>query len=370
MGDAKKTPLYDMHRLLGGKMVDFAGFLMPVAYGSIIDEHRAVRERVGMFDVSHMGEFLVAGPRARSFVNQIITNDCSRLSPGALQYTVMCGEDGTVVDDLLVYAVDEERLLLVVNAANIDKDLDHVSSFDMAGVDFRNVSDHYALIAVQGPKTREVLATCPLFEGVSNRLDDTAYYYGFTFDTHGAEVLVSRTGYTGELGFEIFVPADLAETTWTQIQAAGEPHGVAAVGLGARDTLRFEASYCLYGHELDEKTTPLEAGLGWVVRLGKEGFRGQEALQREKQRGSKRMLVGLELDGRSIARHGYAVMKEGHEVGRVTSGTFAPTLEKSLCMALVEVGAVGNDKGLSVRIRDREVAATRTPLPFYKSRAK
>jgi aminomethyltransferase len=370
MSDPKKTPLYEIHRSLGARMVDFAGFLMPVVYGGIIEEHHAVRERVGLFDVSHMGELLVTGKEAKDFVNEIITNDCSALTPGSLQYSVMCRENGTVVDDLLVYVLAEDRLLLVVNASNIKKDLGHISSFLRDGIDVKNVSDDYALISVQGPAAKDVLVECPFFTGLTDQIDQIAYYRGLSFDYRGDEVMMSRTGYTGELGFEVFVPGHLAEGLWIDIASAGGSHGIVPVGLGARDTLRFEASYRLYGHELDDDTSPLEAGLGWVVKLKKNSFCGLQALRQERAEGPKHALVGLELDGRNIARQGFGVVKDGNQIGKVTSGTFAPTFQKSLCMASIQTWAREEDGRYGVKIRDKTIPARMTPLPFYRSRAK
>jgi len=370
MTDTKKTPLYETHRSLGAKIVDFAGFQMPVVYGSIIGEHRAVRECVGLFDVSHMGEFIVTGKGARQFVNGLITNDCMGLRPGDLQYTVMCRENGTVVDDLLINILAEDRLLLVVNASNIEKDLAHVTAFPRDGVEVTNVSDDIALIAVQGPRTKDTLMACEFFVDVRDELDRLSYYGGFSFEHRGGEVLVSRTGYTGELGYEIFLPAGQAVALWDDITDTGASCGIAPVGLGARDTLRFEASYCLYGHELDDDTSPLEAGLGWVVKLDKDRFVGLEALREEKANGSKRMLVGLQLAGKRIARQGYKIVKDGEEIGRVTSGTFSPTLQKSLCMASIETQAKQRDESYGVEIRGAVEPAALTRLPFYKSRAK
>jgi aminomethyltransferase len=351
-------------------MVEFAGFMMPVSYGSIIDEHRTVRERVGLFDVSHMGEFLVLGRGAKGLVNEIITNDCSKLEAGGLQYSAMCREDGTTVDDLLVYVLGDDRVLLVVNASNIEKDLRHVTSFPAEGARVEDRSDDYALLAVQGPMARDVLKACSLFDEVHGELDRCPYYRGFTFAHDGDDVLVSRTGYTGELGFEVFVPPGRAVRFWEAIMSAGSPFGIAPVGLGARDTLRFEASYCLYGHELDDETSPLEAGLGWVVKLNKNSFRGIHALRREKETGPRRMLVGLELEGRNIARPGYRILSDGKDVGKVTSGAFSPTMGKNLCMALIERRAREENASLTVVVRDKKVAASITPIPFYKSRAK
>ncbi|UCG52364.1 MAG: glycine cleavage system aminomethyltransferase GcvT [Candidatus Latescibacterota bacterium] len=370
MTNVKVTPLTDLHRASGAKMVEFAGYLMPVSYGSILAEHRAVREQVGIFDVSHMGEFVIRGKGARRLVNDIITNDCSRLAEGALQYSVMCREDGTVVDDLLVYVVRDDQVLLVVNASNIEKDLEHVLTFDRNGADVENVSDECALLAVQGPRCRDVLTSCPLFDDVREQVERTAYYHGFSFTHGGSEILVSRTGYTGELGFEILVPSNLAVEFWEAITQAGRDYGLVPVGLGARDTLRFEASFCLFGHELNDDTSPLEVGLGWVVKLNKERFRGIETLRQEKKNGPKRALVGFELEGRNIARQGYTVLKDGVEIGKVTSGAFSPTMKKSLCMALIERSAKGTEGVYEIAIRGKTATARLTPLPFYRSRAK
>lgn len=370
MTDIKKTPLTHIHEALGAKMVEFAGFLMPVSYGSIIEEHKAVRERVGIFDVSHMGEFVVSGPRARQFVNEVITNDCSKLGAGALQYSAMCREDGTTIDDLLVYVVADDRIILVVNAANIEKDFRHISSFPAEGARLEDQSDAWALLAVQGPMSRETLKACPIFRDVGGALDECPYYKGFIFEHEGEEVLVSRTGYTGELGFEIFVSPKHAPAFWDAIVSAGTAHGIAPVGLGARDTLRFEASYCLYGHELDDETSPLEAGLGWVVKLNKTSFRGLDALRREKEAGPKRALVGFELPGKNIARPGYRVLKEGTDVGKVTSGGFSPSLQKSICMASIDRGARDENAPFEIVVRERKVQASMASIPFYKSRAK
>jgi aminomethyltransferase len=370
MSKIKRTPLFEIHQQLGAKIVDFAGFSMPVSYGGIMEEHRAVREKVGMFDVSHMGEFILAGENVKDFINGVVTNDVSRLQPGAVQYTVMCRDDGTVVDDLLVSFMNESKIMLVVNAANIEKDFAHISSFDTAGVQLVNASDDYGLIAVQGPMSRVVMKACPPFAAAADRIEELPYYRNFSYTHEGADVLVSRTGYTGELGYEVFLPSRMTPEFWEAITRTGQDHGIVPVGLGARDTLRFEASYCLYGHELDDTTTPLEAGLGWVVKLQKECFSGLEALREEEKNGSARTLVGLELAGRSIARQGFAVIKGDRRVGNVTSGTFSPTLQKSLCMAYIERSAAASGEVFHLEIRDKLVPAKLTQLPFYKSRAR
>ncbi len=351
-------------------MVPFAGFWMPVSYQSIRDEHMAVRERVGIFDVSHMGELEITGQNVKGSVNEIITNDCSKLPPGGVQYTVMCRKNGTTVDDLLVYVLGDERVLLVVNAVNADKDFQHICASQNEDIRVEDVSDYYTLLAVQGPLSREVLKACPLFAPAPDALDEVAYYRHFSFLHEGMEIVVSRTGYTGELGFEIFVPRHLSTVFWRGILEAGKPFGIMPIGLAARDTLRFEASFCLYGHELDDETTPLQAGLGWVVKLGKSRFIGKEALVEEKRRGVERTLIGLELKGKAIARQGFLVRRGERAVGNVTSGNFSPALKKSLCLAYVQSGEAGREGGYSVDVRGKRIEACRTPLPFYKSRAR
>lgn len=368
----KRTPLYDAHLAAGGKMVPFAGFEMPVSYAGGIEEHTAVRERVGLFDVSHMGEFIVSGPDTWTYLNHVITNDCSKLPPDGVLYTAMCHDNGGVVDDLLVTKLAEDRALVVVNASNIDKDFGHMkwaaSNLSRKRVELHNASDEWALIAVQGPRAFELMKATPMLAPVRDQIDSVSYYRWRSFESPGGRIIVSRTGYTGERGFEIFVPPARATELWNELRAAGAPFGVAPAGLGARDTLRFEAALCLYGHELDDETTPLEAGLSWLVKLDKPEFVGRAALVREREKGSKKKLVGFELDGRNIARQGYAVMRGDAMVGKVTSGTHAPTLKKSLCMAYVDADSV--DAELTVQVRAHTVPVTRVPLPFYKSRAR
>jgi aminomethyltransferase len=353
-------------------MVEFAGYWMPVSYTSIMEEHRAVREAVGLFDVSHMGEVWLEGEAGWAFADRLVTNDCSRLAPGQVLYTVMCREDGTTVDDLLVYRVKEdgrEGALLVVNAANREKDLEHIRSHAPEGIRVEDRSDEVALLALQGPRSLEVLRRCPLFDPAIDRIESMAYYDHLAFRTDRVEVRISRTGYTGERGYEIFLPNDQAERFWTALLEAGAELGIRPVGLAARDTLRFEAGFCLYGHELTDETTPYEAGLGWLVKLRKGDFIGREALEREKREGSKRRLIGLELQSRAIARQGFPVRWRDGEVGRITSGSFAPTLGKSLAMAMVRTEAAWEDR-LEVEIRGRWLEARRVSLPFYPSRAR
>jgi len=353
-------------------MVSFAGFEMPVSYTGIIEEHRAVRESVGLFDVSHMGEFIVSGPGTFEYLDRIVTNNCSNLARDGVLYTVMCREDGTAVDDLLISRLADDRAMVVVNAANIDKDLRYMKALLPAdGVELTDASDGYGLIAVQGPKSRELLQRCPTFAPIRERLDDVGYYRYMSFETDGDEVIVSRTGYTGEVGFEVFVPASRTAAVWTEISENGGEFALSPVGLAARDTLRFEAAFCLYGHELDDETTPLEAGLKWVVKFKKPaGFIGREALLAEKNDGSRKSLVGLELDGKNIARQGYPVMSGDEVVGQVTSGTFSPTLKKSVCMAYIDADRTAQGMEYSVQVRKKQVGARVTPLPFYASRAR
>jgi aminomethyltransferase len=345
---------------------------MPVSYKSILEEHGAVRERAGIFDVSHMGEFVVSGPRAFDYLDRVVTNDCKSLPEDGVLYTVMCRDDGTTVDDLLVTKLAEDRALVVVNAANIDKDFAHMKAMlpEEDGVELENHSDRYALLAVQGPNSCRLLSSCPTFMPVKEQLERVAYYRYFCFESSGEDIIVSRTGYTGERGYEIFVPSHRARDFWDEVVTNGSDFGLLPVGLAARDTLRFEVSFCLYGHELDDETTPLEAGLNWVVKFKKPDFRGKEALMAEKKNGSKKKLIGLELEEKNIARQGYPLMQGNEVVGVVTSGTFSPTLKKSLCMAYVDADRYGEDQTYEIQIRKKNVAAHRTPLPFHANRAK
>jgi len=368
MSELKRTPLYDTHVSMGARMVPFAGFEMPVSYSGIIEEHTAVRERVGMFDVSHMGEFIVSGPDTWEWLNRMVTNNVERLAADGVLYTVLCRDDGTAVDDLLVSRLGPQRALVVVNAANIEKDFEHMSSRVEGDVTLEDHSDRWALFAVQGPESRDLLRECPSFEPVRDRLEDIGYYRYLTFEGGRGDMIVSRTGYTGELGFEVFVAPRHAAALWEEIFARGESRGIRAVGLAARDTLRFEAAFCLYGHELDDETTPLEAGLRWVVKFKKGDFVGRRALEEEREGGLRKQLVGLELEGRNIARQGYDVIVGGAARGRITSGTFSPTLQKSLALAYLD-GDAASAEQVEVAVRNKRVTARRVDIPFYPSRA-
>jgi len=357
----RKTPLHAAHVAAGGRMVDFAGWAMPVQYSGVIEEHLAVRERVGLFDVSHMGEAAVRGPEAEAFLQYVTCNDVARLKPGRAHYTALMRPEGTFVDDLLVYRLDD-GFLLVLNAANTAKDVawlrEHAPQFD---VDVVDASADWAQLALQGPRAAELLDSL-----ADPRPSALRYYAHAGVRVEGVNCLVSRTGYTGEDGFEIYAPPAAAEALWDRLLETGRAFGILPVGLGARDTLRLEAGMMLYGNDIDETTTVLEAGLGWIVKLGKGEFLGREVLARQREEGIRRKLAGFEMRGRAIARHGYAAEKEGREVGRVTSGTFAPFLKKSIGLAYLPVEHASEGTELGVRIRGRSESAVVVPTPFYK----
>ena len=359
----KRTPLNARHRALGARMVPFGGWDMPVEYSGITVEHMAVRTGVGLFDVSHMGEVEIAGNDALEAVQRITSNDASRLAVGQAQYSALTTHAGTFVDDLLVYRLAEAHYLLVINASNIAKDAAWIkreiaSVTDAVSV---NSSSRYALLSVQGPRALEVLQALTAVE-----LDSIGYYWFAPGEVASIRATISRTGYTGEDGFELFVPPQSAERLWTAVLEAGSAAGIRPVGLGARDTLRLEAGMRLYGHDIDETTTVLEAGLGWVIGWDKPAFNGREALTRQKAEGVSRKLVGFEMVGRGIARHGYAVYVGGDKVGVVTSGTMTPYLKKAVGMAYVpvEVSTAGTE--IAIAVRERHVAARVVKMPFYK----
>jgi len=342
-------------------MVPFAGFEMPVQYPTgITAEHRAVREAVGIFDVSHMGEFVVSGPQALDLVQRISINDASKLDVGQAQYSAMCTESGVVVDDLVVYRFDD-RFMLVVNAANLDKDWawvqTHAEAFD---VDVRDVSDETALLAVQGPRAREALRSV-----VSIDLDAVRYYRFAEGYVAGVPAVISGTGYTGEDGFELYVAAEDARTVWRTVLGAGESVGIRLAGLGARDSLRLEMGYALYGHELDDEHTPLEAGLGWVTKLSKPDFLGRDALVAQKSAGLTRRLVGVVATERGFPRAGYDIVSGGEVVGTVTSGTMSPSLGVGIAMGYVPAGLAAKDTTLHIDARGRPFAAVVSSTPFY-----
>ncbi|MBI2016614.1 MAG: glycine cleavage system aminomethyltransferase GcvT [Candidatus Rokubacteria bacterium] len=360
----KRTPLYPAHVKAGARMVPFGGWEMPVQYAGIIEEHRAVRSAVGLFDVSHMGEFEVEGPGALAALQRLTTNDVAALAPGQIQYSVLCYPNGTIVDDLTVYRLAGDRFMLTVNAGNIDKDWAWVTGHG-AGATWRNASAEMGLIAVQGPKA----------EALVGRLADRdvtgiGYYRFAAGRVAGVGTLISRTGYTGEDGFELYVPAGETERLWTALLDAGRGDGAQPIGLGARDTLRLEMKYALYGNDIDETTNALEAGLGWVVKPGKGEFIGRDALETIRAAGVARKLVGLEMVDRAVARHGYPVLHDGRRVGVVTSGSYGPSVDRYIAMAYVETPLAAVGTGLAVEIRGQAKAARVVRTPFYPSKVK
>lgn len=356
-----KTPLYDTHVRAGGRIVDFAGWELPVQYSGILAEHRAVRTAAGLFDVSHMGEIAVTGPQALAALQHLVTNDLASMKIGDARYSPMCYENGGTVDDLLVYLRGENDYLVVVNASNKDKDFRWMLDNNPHGANIEDVSAAWAQLALQGPKAQDILS----------QLIDVSLLpvKNYTFTEHallGAPCILSRTGYTGEDGFELYCPPAIAPALWDALLQAGQPFGLIPCGLGARDTLRLEAAMPLYGHELTADISPLEAVLGRFVKLDKADFVGLAALRTQKEQGLTRKRVGLELLDRGIAREGTAVLNGEQVIGHVTSGTFAPYLERSIAMALVPPGAAAEGTELSVDVRGRRIAAKVIKLPFYK----
>lgn len=362
-GPLRRTPLYDVHRESGAKMVPFGGWEMPVEYSGLISEHQAVRKAAGLFDVSHMGELEVRGAGALPFLQRVTSNDVAKLADGQAQYSALPTEQGTPVDDIIVYRRGPERFLVVVNAANIEKDLRWLRSKEPAGCELVDRSDEYALIALQGPAAAAILQ--PL---VGTDLGALGYYRFTEGPVAGRGALISRTGYTGEDGFELFVAPGDAAPLWRGLIETGRDKGLVPAGLGARDTLRLEARMCLYGQDMDETTTLVEAGLGWIVSQdeAKGVFPGRDVLARQKKEGAPRKLVGFEMIGRGIARHGYPVYVGDEPSGTVTSGTYAPFVQKNigLCYLPAASAVVGTE--MLVEIREKKVPARVVPTPFYK----
>ncbi len=358
----KSTPLAARHRALGARMVPFAGWDMPVEYSGLSDEHLAVRTRAGLFDVTHMGQVEIAGPQALDAVQWITSNDASRLKIGQAHYSGLMTPEGTFVDDLLVYRFADSHFLLVVNAANADKDVawiaEHVKGFDASALD---TSARYALLALQGPLARRVMQRL-----TSVDLGAMKYYWFGHGEVAGVRATISRTGYTGEDGVEVFLPPAQAGAVWDAILEEGREDGVIPAGLGARDTLRLEAAMRLYGNDIDATTTVLEADLEWIVGWNKGDFIGRTVLERQKQAGVTRRIVGFEMRERAIARHGYPVFAGGAQVGHVTSGTQTPFLKKAIGMAYLPVEFGAADTPIEIEIRGRKAAAAVVPLPFYK----
>jgi aminomethyltransferase len=357
----KRIPLHDVHVALGAKIVPFAGFEMPVQYPTgITAEHKAVREKAGLFDVSHMGEFMVRGRQAVEFVNYVTTNDVTALAPGQAQYSTILREDGTIVDDCLVYRA-EDRVLMVVNGSNIDKDFAHISQYvgDFDAT-LEDLSDTIALLALQSPDAARILQ-----RHTTTDLAQIKYYEFTTGTVAGVDkVYISRTGYTGEDGFELYIPAEHARKIWIALTASGE---VIPVGLGARDSLRLEMGMALYGNDLDDNTTPLEASLGWLVKMKKGDFVGRDALVKQKERGLERKLVGFTTEERSFPRHGYPVFANGKPSGEVRSGTLSPTLGIPIGTAYVPPESAAEGSPLEIEIRGKRIPATVQKMPFYKT---
>jgi aminomethyltransferase len=357
----KRTPLYHIHASLGAKIVPFAGFEMPVQYPTgITAEHKAVREKAGLFDVSHMGEFMIRGTQAVDFVNYVTTNDVSALQPGQAHYSTILREDGTIVDDCLVYRA-EDRVIMVVNGSNIDKDFAHISRFlpKFPSTTLGNVSDEVALLALQGPEAARILQ-----QHTDTDLSQIKYYEHRFGKVADVDAYLSRTGYTGEDGFELYFDAGDAETIWKALTASGE---VTPAGLGARDSLRLEMGMALYGNDLDDTTTPLEASLGWLVKMKKGDFVGRDALVKQKEQGLRRKLVGFTTSERSFPRHGYPVFANGAPSGEVRSGTMSPTLGIPIGTAYVPPGSAAEGSPLEIEIRGKRIPAVVQTMPFYKN---
>ncbi|MFV1450742.1 glycine cleavage system aminomethyltransferase GcvT [Maribacter sp. HS] len=361
----KNTALTSTHESLGAKMVPFAGYNMPVSYEGVNAEHETVRNGVGVFDVSHMGEFLISGPTALDLIQKVTSNDASKLTIGRAQYSCLPNENGGIVDDLIVYRIKEEQYLLVVNASNIEKDWNHISSYNKEfKADMRDISEGYSLLAIQGPKAVEAMQSL-----TSVNLSDIKFYHFEVSDFAGIEnVIISATGYTGSGGFEIYCKNEEVKQIWDKVFEAGANFGIKPIGLAARDTLRLEMGYCLYGNDINDTTSPFEAGLGWITKFTKD-FVNSEALQKEKQQGPERKLVAFELDERGIPRQGYDIVDgSGKTIGEVTSGTMSPSMGTGIGLGYVppifsEVGSK-----INIQIRKNAIPATIVKLPFYKSK--
>ncbi|MBY0119414.1 glycine cleavage system aminomethyltransferase GcvT [Paenibacillus xylanexedens] len=363
MSDLLRTPLFPLYQQYEGvRCIDFGGWELPVQFSGIQKEHEAVRERAGLFDVSHMGEFTVQGEQAEAFLQQMTTNDVTTLVPGQAQYTLMCYPDGGVVDDLLVYKLEDQHYMLVVNASNIDKDWAWLQEHLIPGVSMTNDSEQTALLALQGPLAVDIIGK------VTDTDVSSIEPFRFVQDAEvcGVKLLLSRTGYTGEDGFELYVPADQAAVVWNGLMQAGEGHGLVPTGLGARDTLRFEAKLPLYGQELSATISPLEAGVGMFVKLNAGPFIGHEALLQQKTDGPARKLVGIEVLERGIPRPHYPIYAEGVQIGEVTTGTQSPTLKRNLGLALIDSKYAALGTPLEIEIRGKKLKAEVVKTPFHK----
>ena len=360
----KTTALTETHIALGAKMVPFAGYQMPVSYEGVNAEHETVRNGVGVFDVSHMGEFLVEGPKALDLIQKVSSNDASKLTVGKAQYSCLPNETGGIVDDLIIYRIKEETYLLVVNASNIEKDWKHISKYNTTiGANMRDISEDYSLLAIQGPKAVEAMQSLS-----SHDLSAIKFYNFVVGDFAGIEhVIISATGYTGSGGFEIYCKNSEVEQVWNKVLEAGADYGLKPIGLAARDTLRLEMGYCLYGNDIDDTTSPFEAGLGWITKFTKD-FVNSEALEDEKKRTPERKLIGFELDEKGIPRQGYDIVDgQGKKIGEVTSGTMSPSLGKGIGLGYVPKVLTDVGSKINIQIRKNRVPATVVKPPFYKA---
>lgn len=358
----RNTALTHIHESLGAKMVPFAGYNMPVQYEGVNAEHETVRNGVGVFDVSHMGEFLLSGPNALALIQKVTSNDAATLTIGRAQYSCLPNNDGGIVDDLIVYKIKDEQYLLVVNASNIEKDWEWIAKHNDLGVDMRNISDDYSLLAIQGPKAVEAMQALTSID-----LAAIKYYHFEVADFAGIEhVIISATGYTGSGGFEIYAKNTEIEQIWNKVFEAGADYGIKPIGLAARDTLRLEMGFCLYGNDINDTTSPIEAGLGWITKFTKD-FTNSEALKKQKEEGATRKLVGFELVERGIPRHDYEIVNAtGEVIGVVTSGTQSPSLGKGIGLGYVPTELATEGSEIFIRIRKNDVAAKVVKLPFYK----
>jgi len=358
----KNTALTHIHEQLGAKLVPFAGYNMPVQYEGVNIEHETVRNGIGVFDVSHMGEFFLKGENALALIQKVTSNDASKISIGKAQYSCLPNTNGGIVDDLIIYRMDENEYMLVVNASNIDKDWNWISEFNDLGVEMTNASDQYSLLAIQGPKAAEAMQSLTAINLVEMP------YYSFQIGTFaGVEnVIISATGYTGSGGFEIYFKNEDAETIWNNVFKAGKAFDIKPIGLAARDTLRLEMGFCLYGNDINDTTSPFEAGLGWITKFDKE-FTNSENLKKEKENGPKRKLIGFELLERGIPRHDYEIVDaNGTIIGVVTSGTQSPTLNKGIGLGYVTIENSKVDTEIFIRIRKNDIPAKIVKTPFYK----
>lgn len=358
----KNTALTHIHEALGAKIVPFAGYNMPVQYEGINIEHETVRNGVGVFDVSHMGEFLITGPNATTLIQKVCSNDASKLFDGKAQYSCMPNHDGGIVDDLIIYRLNEEKYVLVVNASNIQKDWDWISSHNDVGAEMRDLSENFSLLAIQGPKAAKAMQSL-----TSVDLENMKYYTFEVADFAGIEhVIISATGYTGSGGFEIYCKNTEVEQVWNKVMEAGASYGIKPIGLAARDTLRLEMGFCLYGNDINDTTSPIEAGLGWITKFTKE-FTNSANLKKQKEHGPERKLVAFELNDRGIPRQGYDIVDgNGHKIGEVTSGTMSPSLKKGIGLGYVPTIFTEVGSQVHIQIRKNAIPATVVKLPFYK----